>query len=529
MKFLPAFIFCICIAIYCEAQITFQKTYGKFGGCGLSVEQTQDGGYIIAGWEQAGMPGSSEVCLVKTDSYGDTLWTRRFGSSNSEIAYSVQQTYDGGYVICGETQGFGAGSSDVYLIRTDNLGNMLWSKAFGNQYDDHGYSILETNDNGYIIAGYNRTIFSNDFHVYVIKTDVNGDTLWTKNYGDNTSWPDYGNSIRQTLDNGYIISGSWNDSLTASSEVYLLKSDSSGNVLWSKTYGSTGNEWGYYAEQTNDSGYIVAGITNSFGIGRKGYLIKTNATGDTLWTKIYYGVNDSIGDNSRSFNSVHQTSDGGYIVSGYTHNSASNRNAFLLKTDDNGNITWYKSFGGSGYDEGEYAVETDDNGFVFAGCLLSFSSFGGIYLIKVNGNGSGCNEINSSTIALSTTTQVTNVSTSVFATNTIVTTAATTVTAVDTVVTLCSSVGVIEINNRENAIPFFPNPATTEIRIKNQESRIKSIEIYNVLGEKMFSRDVTAGNTDVLTINTAAFTAGIYFVSIKTTEGIETRKLVVER
>ena len=309
----------------------WEKTYGDslWGDQGHSVQQTTDGGYIITGTNKSFGNGQFDVWLIKTDSQGDTLWTKTFGDSKNQRGHSVQQTTDGGYIITGEFEynpSWGIWDYDVYLIKTDSQGDTLWTKTFGGSGSERGYSVQQTTDGGYIIAGVVA-----DFGImntYLIKTDSQGNSSWVKTYSNNES---QGWSVQQTIDGGYIITGDF--IVGTSSSVWLMKTDSQGNTLWTKTFG---NGSGYSVQQTTDGGYILTGSTTSFGNGEKDvYLIKTDSQGNTLWTKTFGGIDKDAG------NSVKQTTDGGYIITGiYEDNNGSNEDVYLIKIDSQGNISW---------------------------------------------------------------------------------------------------------------------------------------------------------------------------------------------
>jgi hypothetical protein len=220
--------------------------------------------------------------------------------------------------VAGYTASFGAGSDDIFLIKTDVNGNIIWAKTYGETGGDYASSVQQTSDDGYIVAGSMSDVF-------LIKTDANGNIIWAKTYGG-TSW-DYAYSVQQTSDGGYIVAGVTYSFGAGSWDIFLIKTDANGNVVWAKTYGGTSWDYAYSVQQTSDGGYIVAGWTDSFGAGYADiFLIKTNANGNISWAKTYGGTG---GDYASS---VQQTSDGGYIVAG------SMNDVFLIKTDANGNI-----------------------------------------------------------------------------------------------------------------------------------------------------------------------------------------------
>src|SRR5271169_6391168 len=195
----------------------------------------------------------TEVCAQAPD----TLFTKTYGGTNSDAALCVRQTNDGGYVLVGETSSFGAGLNDVYLIKTNGNGDTLWTKTFGGSNSDVGFSVQQTSDGGYIIAGFTASGVP-IVDVYLIKTNGNGDTLWTKKFsGSNIA---FSYSVQQTSDGGYVIAGYTNPSGPAPQKLYLMKTDGNGDTTWTRTIGSaTDSTHGNSVMQTTDGGYIVGG------------------------------------------------------------------------------------------------------------------------------------------------------------------------------------------------------------------------------------------------------------------------------
>jgi hypothetical protein len=308
------------------------KTFGGTGtDVGFSIKQTTDGGYIIAGSTLSFGSGDFDIYLIKTDSIGSPLWSKTFGGTNDDEGFSVQQTTDGGYIITGSTDSFGSGDYDAYLIKTDANGDTLWTKIFGGIFNDLAYSVQQTTDGGYIVVGYTVSFGAGNADVYLIKTDANGNSLWSKTFGG--AIDDQGYLVQQTMDGGYIVAGKATSFGAGNSDVYLIKTDPNGNSLWIKTFGGADYDYGFSVQQTMEGGYIVAGRTVSFGAGGNNvYLIKTDVNGDTLWTKTFGETGYSTG------NSVELTNDGGYIIACETTGfGAGNYDIYLIKTDSLGN------------------------------------------------------------------------------------------------------------------------------------------------------------------------------------------------
>jgi hypothetical protein len=360
------------------AQQRWERTYGGSGyeeGC--SVQQTRDGGYIVTGWTNSFGAGNEDVYLIKTDSLGDTLWMRTYGGGNSDFGYSVQQTQDGGYIISGETYSFGAGYTDVYLIKTDAKGKTVWTRTYGWSDEDRRYSVQQSRNGEYIVAGetypYGRPDTS---YVYLLKLNSHGDTLWARNLGTDA----VGYSVQQTQDGGYIIGGTVFTQGGWDNDIYLLKTDSFGYVLWDRSYGGIDLDFGLSVQQTQDKGYIISGSTWSFGSGYNDvYLIKTDSLGDTLWTRVL-----GAGDNDFG-NSVRQTQDNGYVVAGSLGGLP-----WLLKFDANGDTLWTKTYAGLDSQGGMFnsVQQTYDGGYIVAGWTATWGPGDHeVYLIKTDADG----------------------------------------------------------------------------------------------------------------------------------------------
>ena len=353
-------------------------------GVSGAVQQTSDGGYIIEG-TVVSANAWFKTCLIKTDAKGNELWHREFGDSKYSLSSGLgQQTEDGGYIIVGiishAPRWF---NSDIFLLKTDASGNLQWCKTFHITDDNWGDSVQQTTDGGYIIAGKvasetSKTSFDNGI---LIKTDAKGNTIWESivDAGYRTECT----SVQQTADGGYIVTGLSTRSGEPGS-VLLYKTDANGYQQWEMDYGSDFKlpACGNTIKQTADGGYIVTGVSPTRGMGDI-CLLKTNVYGVLQWEKHVGGCGTGAGEEGRS---VQKTKDGGYLVVGCIQMPSNHTSMYIFKTDTDGNKIWDKTLS-----EGECysAQQTADGGYIVEGrvgsspIILSQSTYNN-YLVKLS-------------------------------------------------------------------------------------------------------------------------------------------------
>jgi hypothetical protein len=270
---------------------------------------------------------------MKTNSTGDMQWNKTYGGVGSDQAFWVTQTNDGGYAMIGRTNSSGAGAFDFWLVKSNSTGDMQWSKTYGGTGNDYGYSLLQAIDGGYTLVGYSNSFGAGGNDVWLIKTDDNGIMQWNKTYGGISG--DQAYTVVQTTDGGYVMTGltaSFSIGPVGTYDAWLIKTDAAGNVQWNKTFGGNGNEIGMHAFQTIEGGYLIGGTTTSFGAGgQDAWLIKTDSSGNVLWNRTYGGIN------SETLWSMCQTSDGGFALtigtSSFGNGTPTNQDCYLVKTE----------------------------------------------------------------------------------------------------------------------------------------------------------------------------------------------------
>lgn len=372
------------IGVTVSATPAFQRMFGgNNDDAAYSISKTSDGGYVVAGYsESTDLPflinhGESDCYIVKLDSNGNLEWQKLHGSVNDDVAHSIQQTDDGGYIVAGYWEVIAGDEDDYYVLKLNASGNRSWERACGGGSYDKAYACQQTTDGGYIVGGisYSSDIpgltNSGKSDCYIVKLFSDGVTSWEVMFGGNGI--DSAFSLELTDDGGYVIAG-----ITESTDIpgfthkgfgdfYVAKLDSSGNLSWQKMFGGNGMDYIFSIQQTADGGYVAAGRTGSTDIpglpnsGSNGYVVKLDSNGDISWQKII---------DTGAILSIKQTSGGGYVVAGRTSGSVlgmPSAQYHIMELEANGNTSWEKTYGGSDDDYPDSILTIAGGGYIVAG------------------------------------------------------------------------------------------------------------------------------------------------------------------
>jgi hypothetical protein len=341
---------------------------------------TSDGGYAVAGQTESFGAGGYDVWLVKTDWFGNVEWNRTYGGTEGDFAFDLIETSDGGYALAGSTSSFGLHNA-VFLVKTDAVGYMEWNKTYGGLDIDGGNSLVATPDGGYMIAGHTKQSFGDDnLDFWLIKTDASGNMEWNQTYGGTKR--DVAHSLVATSDGGYAIAGETKSFGAGINDFWLVKTDASGNMEWNQTYGGKDIDSASSLIVTSDGGYALAGETKSFGAGRGDFwLVKTDAYGNVEWNQTY---GEPLGEKAYS---LAETLDGGYIMTGDTRVfSPGGYDCWLVKTDEFGNMEWNQVYGGKEHYRAFSVIATSDGGYAVAceTCASDVTDWD-FWLVKIEG------------------------------------------------------------------------------------------------------------------------------------------------
>ncbi len=335
---------------------------------GTSVVEVSTGGFAITGSTGGGGPNANDVWLILTDDNGNAQSSHTYGGVFDDIGWDLLEVSTGGFVLSGETESFGAGDFDAWLIRVDASGNHLWNHTFGGTYDEWGWSVIEVSTGGFAISGRTASLGAGSSDVWLIRTDADGNELWNKTYGG--IYSDVGRELVEVSGGGFAIIGSTQSYGSGSSDVWLIRTDADGNELWSRTFGGLTSDSAHGLVEVSTGGFAIAGRTQSFGAGATDlWLIRTNANGNLLWNQTFGGLSPDEGQ------SLVEISTGGFAITGFTGSlGAGVEDLWLIFTDTSGTPLVNYTFGGTEFDIGNCIIEVSTGGFLIVGITESFGA-----------------------------------------------------------------------------------------------------------------------------------------------------------
>jgi hypothetical protein len=309
--------------------VEWDRTYGGPGADhGYCITKTNDGGYIICA--ESTSFGNRSAYLIRIDSTGDTLWTNHYPGNNYSLARCVLET-DNGFIVCGST-GYTGVTEDVFLFKTDEYGNLQWSRTYGGLGNDWSYAMSHTSDGGYIICGGTNSFGANNSDIYIIKTNSSGDTTWTRSIGGIGYSAGY--SVVQTTSGNFILGATTTVFGAVGYDILIVKLDGNGEIIWTSTIDYLANEHGGHISLTSDNCIIGSGRTSSPTMKSDIVVFKMDMNGEALWLNTYGG------DEHEVSYGVLETSDLGFIITGYTTSyGAGAADMYLIKTDPDGLLT----------------------------------------------------------------------------------------------------------------------------------------------------------------------------------------------
>jgi hypothetical protein len=389
--FINILILSICISLHAQTAPDTLWT-SHFGGIyednSTCIFQTFDGGYLIIGSTDQLGNGLKDIWLIKTDENGNLVWDKTYGGDQDDFSIMGQQTTEGGFIVAGTTESFGNGMRDFWLIKTDSEGNEEWNQTFGTAENDRSQYVEQTADGGYIITGGTGNVETNNQDAWLIKTDCAGNQEWQQTYGGNGNEKTY--TVHQETDGSYILAGLTSSFGNGNYDAYLIKTDSDGNEIWYKTFGGSGIENAYAMQILPNEGYILAGSTQSFGAGDFDvWLIKVDQQGDEIWNQVY---GTEVVDYCY-FVSI--TEDGNFVLGGLTNSTlAGDFDVLAMKVSCSGEEIWTTKVGESGNEYAFFVEQTSDNGFVLAGYTNSFGNGDNdVYAVKLASDGTDAHQI----------------------------------------------------------------------------------------------------------------------------------------
>lgn len=384
MTSIAAAIAAVILALFLTAPSSIKpETFGASKYDSIRSLCLTDSGYMLAGMTMSSGLGYVDAYMIGLDKRGKKIWENTFGGKEDDRIFDIINN-GAGYVMAGYTASYGAGDNDFYMISANEKGDMKYSKTFGTPGKDEAYSLVETPDKGYVLAGMSYSTGKNGYpQAYAVKTDADGNSIWSMTYSSGKY--DVASCVINAVDGGYIICGtSAAPSGHGMQDMLMLKLDSRGNTLWAKFYGGAQPDFGSRVVAARDGGYAMIGTTASFGAGNSDiYLVKTDALGNSLWARTYGGPGVDQGV------TLINSGDGGYILGGNSESfSYGSSDLLVIAVDASGNSLWTRHFGGKSDDYLGGIVKNKDGGYAIAGWTSSYGAGDyDAYFLKIRKNG----------------------------------------------------------------------------------------------------------------------------------------------
>lgn len=454
-----------------KGQVYFQKVFqsSPFDQEAQDVLPMPDGGYLLAGYTTNTTINDCDVYIMKADANGNLLWTKTYGGNKPDFPYHMLATNDGNYFLVGYSQSYGGGDYDILLMKIDPSGNLLWTKTYGGFGNDIGRDVISTTDGNYLIVGSSGS--QSDQNANLIKIDPAGTVIWSKLYGGTSN--DYGNCVKVTSDGGYIMVGQTFSFNAPGGDAYLVKMDANGDTLWTKRFGGAYNDEGYYITANSDGSLVfIVRDSSNVGMDIDTRVIKTDNLGNVIWNKVYGG------NRKDTPKMIQSTSDGGYIIGAISRSFGwVNPDMWIVKLDMNGDSTWTRHYGGSQNEHCYVIREMADGSYIACGKTASYGPDFDPIFIKINSMGT-------------------------------------------------MAVGINELAYTKGNVNLYPNPSSGIFRIDVGETNPSKISIFNALGEQIFTKRGTFNEADFV-INMEGQKAGVYFLTVEADEKSASTRFII--
>ncbi len=504
-----------------NGQNFFQQIYGKpASDKAFCILPLSDGSFVVSG---QGAGSMNDQLVFKIDSIGNVLWSKTYGGSQNEEGRVIVQCPDNGFIISGWTLSYGQGNFDALLTKIDSNGNLEWQKIYGGPGIDAFWPIDIANDNSLYAAGWTESFGLGGTDAFIIKTDLNGDTIWTRTFGNNGE--DFFRALTSTTDNGCLAVGETNSYGVGSDyNIMAIRLNANGDTLWTKYIGdSSGDDFAWTVKETSDGGFIIGGNTGSFGAGNgtdDAIITKLDVNGNIVWCK-------TIGNQYiNTCRSILQNNNGEFVFCGYSGISlgAAGENGLLAKLNFVGDTIWTKSIGGTNQEHLRYISAVNSNDLISCGYTKSFGSgLEDIIIIKLNNQGvlSNCNLVNTSLSVTSRTISISDgISYSFCSPN--ISVASQNSPTLYTNSLLCDTTLITFSNDILQNVFFsiYPNPFLEQAVLTSSKTlNNASIQIHNVLGQCVKTIEEVNGNEVI--IEKEELEEGVYFVQV-----IEQNKII---